>query len=167
MWYFLVFISFHINACNDSILPWTNEHKMNQVTICCNIKKTKENIQYGSIYYLDIQQNIDDKNSLITVLLFSKHTIWLLKSGLGPSVVGTLTILGSHPYIEPVVFQWQSSGNPVCLELRPQCTLECHWRNNFGSQCASSGLPVAFQWSHSVFQLCKLTLDRHWDTTGC
>ena len=34
-------------------------------------------------------------------------------------------------------------------------------------QCASSGLPVAFQWSSSVFQLCKLTPDRHWDTTGC
>ena len=26
--------------------------------------------------------------------------------------------------------QWSSSGNPVCLELRPQCTLECHWRKN-------------------------------------
>ena len=34
-------------------------------------------------------------------------------------------------------------------------------------QCASSGLPVAFQWSSSVFQLCKSTLDYHWDTTGC
>ena len=26
--------------------------------------------------------------------------------------------------------QWSSNGNPVCLELRPPCTLECHWRNN-------------------------------------
>ena len=34
------------------------------------------------------------------------------------------------PYPEPVVFQWQSSGNPVCLELRPQCILECHGKNN-------------------------------------
>ena len=49
-----------------------------------------------------------------------------------------------------------------------------HWnatgQKNVGSQCfqcASSGLPVAFQWCSSVFQLCKLTLDRHWDTTGC
>ena len=33
-------------------------------------------------------------------------------------------------YPEPVVFQWQSSGIPMCLELRPQCTLECHWRKN-------------------------------------
>ena len=49
--------------------------------------------------------------------------------------------------------QWSSSGNPVCLDLRPQCTLECHRRN-------ASVLPV-------VFQLCKLTLDCHWDTTGC
>ena len=70
-------------------------------------------------------------------------------------------IFRSHiPYPEPVISQWQFSGNPVCLELRPQCTLECHWIN-------ASGLPVAFQWSSSAFQLCKLTLDRHWDTTGC
>ena len=79
----------------------------------------------------------------------------------------TFTFQCHPPYPEPVVFQWQSSGNPVCLELRPQCTLECHWRKFFGNQCASSGLPVAFQWSSSVFQLCKLTLDRHWNTTGC
>ena len=49
------------------------------------------------------------------------------------------------PYPEPVVFQWQSSGNPMCLELRPQCTLECHWRKNVDSQCASSGFPLVFQ----------------------
>ena len=152
----------------------------------------------------------------------------------------------TYPYPEPVVFQWQSNGNPVCLELRPQCTLECHWRNasvlpvvfqwssigfpvvfqcvpimqiNIGSPlghhwvlasasvvpvasqctCGSSGLPVCsnyanshwiatgtplgasisqcgssgipmylwLQWSSSVFQLCKFTLDRHCDTTGC
>ena len=48
------------------------------------------------------------------------------------------------PYPEPVVFQWQSRGNPVCLELRPQCTLECHWRN-------AGVLPVVFQWSSSGF----------------
>ena len=71
-----------------------------------------------------------------------------------------MPLINTHSYPEPVVFQWQSSGNPVCLELRPQCTLECHWRN-------ASVLPVVFQWSSSVFQLCKLILDRHWDTTGC
>ena len=108
------------------------------------------------------------------------------------------------------VIQWQSSGNPVCLEVRPQCTLECHWRRIVGSQCVSSVLPVVFQWlssgipvcsnyanehwiatgtplgasisqcgsscipvylwlqwSSSMFQLCKLTLDRHWNTTEC
>ena len=34
---------------------------------------------------------------------------------------------------------------------------------------SASGIPVYLwlQWSSSVFQLCKLTLDRHWDTTGC
>ena len=99
--------------------------------------------------------------------------------------------------------QWSSSGNPVCLELRPQCTLECHWINtsvlpvafqwpssglpvssNYAnwhwittgtplgasiSQCGSSGISVYFwlQWSSSVFELCTLTLDRHWNTTGC
>ena len=63
--------------------------------------------------------------------------------------------------------QWYSSGNPV--------SIQCAWNLDpvytgmslEKCQCASSGLPVAFQWSSSVFQLCKLTLDRHWDTTGC
>ena len=36
----------------------------------------------------------------------------------------------TFPYPEPMVIQWQCSGNPVCLELRPQCILECHWREN-------------------------------------
>ena len=49
-----------------------------------------------------------------------------------------------NPYPEPVVFQWQSNGIPVCLELGPQCTLECHWRN-------ASVLPVVFQWFSSGF----------------
>ena len=30
----------------------------------------------------------------------------------------------------------------------------------------TGAFPVAFQWCSSVFQLCKLTLGRHWDTTG-
>ena len=51
--------------------------------------------------------------------------------------------------------QWSSSGNPVCLELRPQCTLECHWRKFFGSQCASSGLPVVFQRLSSGLPVCS------------
>ena len=54
----------------------------------------------------------------------------------------------NNPYPEPVVFQWQSSGNPVCLELRPQCTLECHWRN-------ASVLPVVFQWLSSGLPVCS------------
>ena len=66
-----------------------------------------------------------------------------------------------------MVIQWQSSGNPVCLEPGPQCTLECHWKIIVGSQCVSSVLPVVFQWCSSMFQLCKLTLDPHWDTTRC
>ena len=75
------------------------------------------------------------------------------------------------PYPEPVVIQWQPSGNSVCLELRPQWTLVCYWRKSCWwpvcFQCASSGLPAVFQWWSSVLQLCKLTLDCHWDTTGC
>ena len=51
--------------------------------------------------------------------------------------------------------QWSSSGNPVCLELRPQCTLECHWRIIFGSQCASSCLPVVFQWLSNGLPVCS------------
>ena len=50
-----------------------------------------------------------------------------------------------NPYHAPVVIQLQFSGNPVCLELRPQCTLECHWRNIVGSQCVSIVLSVVLQ----------------------
>ena len=67
--------------------------------------------------------------------------------------------------------QWSSSGNPVAIQCTWNLDPNVHWNATgeriVGSQCASSGLPVASQWSSSVFQLCKLTLDRHWDTTGC
>ena len=43
---------------------------------------------------------------------------------------GTIRQNYFDPYPEPVFFQWQSSGNPMCLELRPQCPLQCHWRKN-------------------------------------
>ena len=59
------------------------------------------------------------------------------------------------PYPEPVVFQWQSSVPGTKTPVYTGMPLE-------ECQCASNGLPVAFQWSSSVFQLCKLTLDRHW-----
>ena len=103
-----------------------------------------------------------------------------------PKVFAVWDVLYEFPYPEPV-FQWQSSGNPVCLELRSQCTLECHWRNasvlpvvfqcvpimqiNTGSPlghhwvlASASVVPVYLwlQWSSSVFQLCKLTLDHQW-----
>ena len=60
--------------------------------------------------------------------------------------------------------QWYSSGNPVCLELRPSLHWNATEERIVGSQCVSSALPVFFQWLSSgvpVFQLCKLTLDRH------
>ena len=69
---------------------------------------------------------------------------------------------GDIPYPEPVVFQWQSSGNPVCLALKPQCTLECHWRKNIGCQCASSGFPVVFQCVPIMQINTGSPLGRHW-----
>ena len=35
-----------------------------------------------------------------------------------------------NPYPDPVVIQRYASGNPMCMEFRPQCTLEFHWRKN-------------------------------------
>ena len=67
--------------------------------------------------------------------------------------------------------QWSSSGNPVAIQCAWNLDPSVHWNatgeRNVGSQCVSGVLPVAFQWSSSVFQLWKLTLDRHWNTTGC
>ena len=67
--------------------------------------------------------------------------------------------------------QWSSSGNPVAIQCAWNLDPSVHWNTTgeriVGTQCVSSVLPVVFQWSSSVFQLCKLTLDRHWDTTGC
>ena len=60
-----------------------------------------------------------------------------------------------------------ASGLPVAIQCAWNLDPSVHWNATGECQCASSGLPVAFQWSSSVFQLCKLTLDRHWDTTGC
>ena len=63
-----------------------------------------------------------------------------------------------------------ASGLPVLIQCAWNLDPSVHWNATgeriVGSQCVSSGLTVAFQWSCSVFQLCKLTLDRHWDTTG-
>ena len=74
-------------------------------------------------------------------------------------------------YITLTLSQWSSSGNPVAIQCAWNLDPSVHWNATgeriVDSQCASGGLPVAFQWSSGVFQLCKLTLDRHWDTTGC
>ena len=84
----------------------------------------------------------------------------------GEIIVGSQRASGGLP----VVFQWLSSGLPVCSNYANK-----HWISPGTSlgpsinQCGSSGIPVYLwlQWSSSVFQLCKLTLDRHWNTTGC
>ena len=64
-----------------------------------------------------------------------------------------------------------ASGNPVAIQCAWNLDPIVHWNATgeriVGSQCVSSVLPVVFQWCSSVFQLCKLTLDSHWDTTGC
>ena len=58
----------------------------------------------------------------------------------------------------------------MCLELRPQCTLECHWRKIVVSQCVSSVLPVVFQWSFSVCSIIQINtespLGHHWVLTS-
>ena len=56
--------------------------------------------------------------------------------------------MSNIPYPEPVVFQWQSSGNPVCLELRPSV----HW-NATGKRIVGSQFPVCFQWSSIGFSV--------------
>ena len=65
-----------------------------------------------------------------------------------------------------MVIQWQSRVNPVYLEFRPQCTLECHWRKNWWKpvcfQCVSSGLPVEIQCVPTMQINTGLPLGYHW-----
>ena len=56
----------------------------------------------------------------------------------------------SH-YPEPVVFQWQSSGNPVYLELGPQVYTGMPLEREL---LVASVLPVVFQWLSSGFPVC-------------
>ena len=58
--------------------------------------------------------------------------------------------------------QWSSSGNPVCLKLRPQCTLECHWRKPVCFQWSSSGCPVVFQCVPFMQINTGSPLEHHW-----
>ena len=70
--------------------------------------------------------------------------------------------------------QWSSSGNPVAIH-RPGTKTPVYTGKPLEKQLlVANVLPVVFQWSFSgfpvVFQgvpICKLTLDRHWDTIGC
>ena len=96
----------------------------------------------------------------------ANHALYLLH--LSEGVIETAGIVQTAITNAPLTLsQWSSSGNPVAIQSAWNLDLSVHWNATGESQCASSGLPVAFQWSSSVFQLCKLTLDRHWDTTGC
>ena len=58
-----------------------------------------------------------------------------------------------------VVIQWQSSVPGIWTPVYIEMPLE----KELLVASVSSALPAAFQWSSSVFQLCKLTLDCHWD----
>ena len=70
----------------------------------------------------------------------------------------------------PVRFQWPSSGFPICFHYANQRWIATGIPLGYIiSQCGSSGIPVYWrlQWSSNVFQLYKLTLDHHWNITGC
>ena len=61
--------------------------------------------------------------------------------------------------------QWSSSGNPVCLELRPQCTLEELLEASVFPVCfqlSSSGFPVVFQCVPIMQINTGSPLGRHW-----
>ena len=65
-----------------------------------------------------------------------------------------------------MVIQWQSSGNPVCLELRPNVHWNATGARIVGSQCVSSALPVVFQWPSSGVPVCYNYANEHWMSTG-
>ena len=88
--------------------------------------------------------SLKQKYHLLPKIFFAKLLLNDYLVGYQPSVQRTL-ITGLDPSVH-----WNVTGEIIV-----------------GSQCASCVLPVVFQWSSSVFQLCKLTLDRHWNTTGC
>ena len=55
--------------------------------------------------------------------------------------------------------QWSSSGNPVAIQCAWNLDPSVHWNATgeriVGSQCASSGLPVVFQWLSSGLPVCS------------
>ena len=53
------------------------------------------------------------------------------------------------PYSEPVVIQWQSIGNPICLEFGKSVHWNATGEQIVGTQCVYSVLPGVFQWSSS------------------
>ena len=64
-----------------------------------------------------------------------------------------------------------ANGKSVVIQCALNLDPSVHWNvtgeQNFGSQCLSSVPPVVLRWPSSVFQLCKLPVDCHRDTTGC
>ena len=73
-------------------------------------------------------------------------------------------------FIAPTLSQWQFSCNPVSIKCAWSVNPSVHWNaigeRIAGNQCVSSVQQVVFHRYSSVFQLCNLPLDCHWDTTG-
>ena len=85
------------------------------------------------------------KFSFTYKITFSWIDVSLIKTDYSTFSWPKSTIIYTIPYPKPVVFQWQSSGNPVCLELRPSV----HWNATGERIVVASVFSVCFQWSSS------------------
>ena len=135
------------------------------VSLLCSLSKILEKIMYNRVTsYLDY-------NKILFKYQFGfrkSHSTYLALTILMDKISKSLA--NGDYVIALTLSQWSSSGNPVAIQCAWNLDPSVHW-NATGEmpvcfQWFSSGFPVAFQWSSNVFQLCKLTLDRHWDTTG-
>ena len=112
---------------------------------------------------------LDLSNTFMLNKILVYHTEIVITDWFYHSAVQTTSIIAiilSYP--EPVVIQWQSSGNQCALSLDPSVHWNATGERIVSSQCVSSGLPLVFQWisqwCSTVFQLCKLKLPlgHHW-----
>ena len=110
------------------------------------------------IYPEERVSSLNKSNPIHHSVIYSSLTPWPFTVILHTRIIHVLTIYSfahyspSHiPYPGPLVIQLQSSGKPVCLELRPKCTLA----QVYTCLCVSSVLPVVFQWSSSCDPVCS------------
>ena len=130
--------------------------------------------------FLWLQHMLDRTHARAYAVLISRSKTFH-HIGTGTEKVQSYNILkpkqnGHHSANDTLTLsQWSSNGNPVAIQCTWNLNPSVHWNATgeriVGSQGGSSVVPVWFQWLSSgltsVFQLCKLTLDRHWNTTGC